>query len=52
MEVDPIVSGIHSHMRGSEYTPKTPSNLYYYLRGFTCLDSSFYSSKMPIHHYV
>ena len=26
--------------------------LYYYLRGFSCLDSSFFSSKMPLHLYV
>ena len=26
--------------------------LYYYLRGFPCLDSSFLSSKMPLHLYV
>ena len=28
------------------------SYLYYYLRGFPCLDSSFFSSKMPLHLYV
>ena len=26
--------------------------LYYYLRGFSCLDSSFFNSKMPLHLYV
>ena len=26
--------------------------LYYYLRGFLCLDSSFFSSKMLLHLYV
>ena len=26
--------------------------LYYYLRDFPCLDSSFFSSKMPLHLYV
>ena len=26
--------------------------LYYYLRGFPCLDSSFFSSKMSLHLYV
>ena len=28
------------------------TKLYYYLRGFHCLDSSFFSSKMPLHLYV
>ena len=26
--------------------------LYYYLKGFPCLDSSFISSKIPLHTYV
>ena len=26
--------------------------LYYYLRGFSCLDSSFFSSKIPLHPYI
>ena len=26
--------------------------LYYYLRGFPCLDSSFFSSKIPLHFYI
>ena len=26
--------------------------LYYYLRGFPCLDSSFFSSKIPLHPYI
>ena len=27
-------------------------HLYYYLRGFSCLDSSFFSSKIPLHPYI
>ena len=27
-------------------------SLYYYLRDFPCLDSSFFSSKIPLHPYV
>ena len=26
--------------------------LYYYLRGSSCLDSSFFSSKIPLHPYI
>ena len=26
--------------------------LYYYLRGFSCLDSSFFSSEIPLHLYI
>ena len=26
--------------------------LYYYLRGFSCLDSPFFSSKIPLHPYI
>ena len=28
------------------------NHLYYYLRNFPCLDSSFFSSKIPLHFYV
>ena len=39
-------------LQQKEKVGRTVFNLYYYLKGFLCLDSLFFSSKMPLHLYI